>query len=953
MNTALASTPELASLSPSLFDDATRLYALRIAGMTDELMVVGFRAREALSDLYEYEVDLLCTDAHLELKRFIAAQAALSLTLADGMRAVRSGYIREAERLDSDGGLAAYRIRLVPWLWLATQQRHNRVFQDKTVLQIFEEVVGDYAPRAAWRAAPEVDAYLAQARARSYTVQYRESDYAFVSRLLAEEGMGFCFRDISGAEAQKPSGNIPSPQPSPPAPLPGGRGEHRAGQVPVHGTEPELGDAPLHELLIFADSTALPEDYSSVHQNGGRGIRFHRAASQEDQDGIQAFGAQRILQHATTTLASYDYKAKRVIGASILTDHAYGGPNAPALESYDWAGAYAFADSTEAERAARLLREAVEARNKIWIGQASVRTFRPGTCFDLTESPLDEGKAGQESDRRFLLTAVRSRGVNNLPRELSQRARALLGSEDDPALQAAALSHGYSAHIHAIRATVPWRPVLTDGNGARLNPRPTASGVHSAVVVGADGQSRAKGADEIHTDKLGRIKVRFAWQQGQDRSTCWLRVASRYAGAGHGAQFTPRIGQEVLVGFLEEDIDRPIVLGALYNGLGEGASPPTPGGQSGANTDPNVFALARDNAASAQGNLAAGNSPAWHGQGAGDAAHRHGGALTGFKTQEFGAQLANAGYNQLVFDDSANQLRVQLATTQAASQLNLGHLIHQADNYRGSFRGQGFELRTDAYGAIRAGRGLILSTYQGSTPDANPEPAGDFAAGQALLKQASQLAQSFSQAAATHQTVRLAAHEGSNQAGQSVIDDQGAPLKALHTAASGMVGGQALEAALQDTSAKNTATSASPLPAAGEGPGVRGDGTEQAPPFQRSDHRHRRQGGPGPDRRPEPATGQRRDADLGAAARTPIWRSAINCASTAARLSACSPGRWRQARRTPASRPSPPRGRSSCRRSPIRWRSRPAIRSMCARRTRMSILQRPSRSRSMWPAGRA
>lgn len=109
-----------------------------------------------------------------------------------------------------------------------------------------------------------------------------------------------------------------------------------------------------------------------------------------------------------------------------------------------------------------------------------------------------------------------------------------------------------------------------------------------------------------------------------------------------------------------------------------------------------------------------------------------------------------------------------------------------------------------------------------------PEPAGDFAAGQALLKQAGQLAERFSGAAATHQTVKLAAHEGASQAGQSAIDAQGAPLKALHTAASGMVSATALEAALQDATDKNTAPTVSPSPSTGEG---RGEGITKLPHF--------------------------------------------------------------------------------------------------------------------------
>src|SRR6185369_9279869 len=126
------------------------------------------------------------------------------------------------------------------------------------------------------------------------------------------------------------------------------------------------------------------------------------------------------------------------------------------------------------------------------------------------------------------------------------------------------------------------------------------------------------------------------------------------------------------------------------------------------------------------GSGSGGHAPAWHGGAAGLAsaganAQNNAAALSGIKSKEFGGE----GFNQLVFDDTPGQLRAQLASTQHASQLNLGYLIHQADNHRGSFRGKGFELRTDAYGAIRATRGLLITSYGAREGD----PAGDNAPG--------------------------------------------------------------------------------------------------------------------------------------------------------------------------------------------------------------------------------
>jgi uncharacterized protein (DUF2345 family) len=318
-----------------------------------------------------------------------------------------------------------------------------------------------------------------------------------------------------------------------------------------------------------------------------------------------------------------------------------------------------------------------------------------------------------------------------------------------------------------------------------------------------------------------------------------------------GMQFLPRVGQEVLVQFLGGDLDRPIIVGALYNGQGEGGVQPTPGGvakaSAGAPAAPttaassNPFEQAHDHRTSAQGNLMAGsasgasgvsgNSPAWFGSvhgrhGESEAVlsaggHANAAAQWGIRTQEWGGGggSGSAGYNQLVLDDSdtgGNQQRIQFKTSQYASELNLGHLIHSADNYRGSLRGQGFELRSDAYGAVRAGSGLMFTTYGISHSASGRDPAGDNSAALALLKQAKTLAQSFSQAAGTHLSVKLASHEGSLKPNASAIDEQAAPIAALLKASATQVSSQSLDSAYADAPAKQTAPNPAKLPHSGE-----------------------------------------------------------------------------------------------------------------------------------------
>ena len=761
---------------PTFLSD-TRLYELTWRDEAGpDLPVEAWWGREALSGGFEICIDLLATDTHLELKRFLGRSLTLNTRLSDGSQASRSGLVRAAQKLGADGGFARYRVTVVPWVWLLSRGRHNRVFQEKTVIDIVEAVFADYSDVAAWQWSDEVAGFLADARPRSYCVQYGESDYAFVSRLLAEEGLGWCVEEDKDA----PAG---------------------------------------HRLRLFADSQRFPEDILSQSANGGQGIRYHRADSQEDQDAILAFGERHRLASSVISAVTYDYKAKQNVTLNIPSAQPIGGKNAPVLESHDHPGLYAWANAAEAERYGRLAMEAREAGHRTWLGRGTVRSLRPGTAFDLIGLPIDPAKP--EAEHRYTATDITHLGINNLSGEaiaaIAQRlgqgsqkidASDALATGDTltpisapstlPAeLLKLAVERGYGNRFDAHAANVPWRPELEDRSGARINPRPTAPGPMSALVVGPEGQTSANGSDELWCDALGRVKIRFHWQQAEapdDRDSCWVRVLSRQAGPGMGWQWLPRIGQEVLVDFVGGDIDRPYLLGALYNGQGEGGITATPGGESSKTETDNLFDSASDHRPSGQGNTASGNSPAWHG--AAETSHRHSAALTGFKSKEFGSA---SGYNQLLLDDSDQQQRLQLKSTQHTSELNLGHLIHQADNYRGSFRGTGTELRTDAWGALRGGQGMVMTTWAAG----KDQPAGDMAPAMALLKQADTLARTLNQATATHQTVQLSGAIGTQGQDQSKIDPEAAPLKALHKVSSGMVDAKDQAAAKQDAQQKN------------------------------------------------------------------------------------------------------------------------------------------------------
>ena len=709
-----ASTAQLRA-ALAAFTGGSRLYTLFVGSATppDELLVEAFAADDTIQEVGIRDIIVLSTNAYLDLDALLGQPAALEVSLANRTRIRFAGEISEAAMLGSDGGFARYRLRISPWLWRLAHVRNSRVWQDKTVIDIVDTVFEAYLPHARWRWSEDVRSFMADVLPRSYCCQYRESDLDFVRRILAEEGLCWRFEDT--------------------------------------------GDDPC--MVLFADSSlpgALPDDVCSAADGG---IRFHGVSAVEREDTVQSLRVRRTLHASMTTLLSTDYKAKQIVAAEAPTRFAVAS-GLPGLEVFDTPGQYAYPTRALAEHHADILMQGMEARAQLWNGRSTVRSLRAGSRLTVTRTPLRALGNGAA----FTVLRVTSVGVNNLPPPAQQALAELFGpipellldsvraaGPDDVALAIAqATKSGYGNCFEAIPADLPWRPCLPGGDGRR-DAKPTAYGAQSAIVVGPDGSDEPNGADELYCDRLGRVRIRFHWQD-EANATCWVRVAQRAAGGGMGSQFLPRIGQEVLVQFLENDIDRPVIVGALYNGQSEGGIAPTPGGRAGADNGSDCFTLAHDHMPSGQGNIAGGNSPVWHGASGNIAGHRNVAAQWGLRSKEFGGR----GYNQLLFDDTDAQGRVQLRCTHAATELNLGHLIHSADNYRGSFRGLGAELRTDAHGAVRAGAGVLITSYGINHTAEVREPAGDNAAGIALLRQAAALADSFHTAATTHQTAGLA-----------------------------------------------------------------------------------------------------------------------------------------------------------------------------------------------------
>jgi len=653
---------------------------------------------------------------------------------------------------------------------LATQQQRSQIFQERSVEEIIAAVLAPYGEHGSWRFSDETGAFLAEAPVRGTCTQYRETDYAFLCRLLAEEGLGFRFEEA----------------------------------------EDDIG---RHCLVIFAASAMQAESAASP-------ARYHRSSAQEPQDTVQALVRHTRQAVAQIGLSLWHVDAKRLLTASAPNRHAAHTPSVLPIEYDDVLGLEDHSRNITSvallERYAGLVMESVEAHADTLVGRSVLRALRAGERLQIAGAPA----LGLTDAPDGFITAVEHVGFNDFasggvasaslgevaryldfdtppaspvqPPDVLGLAASLQTSTDirqpDAAVMQRARETGYANLFAASHTDRPWHPPLASARGARLHHNPLVQGAHSALVVGPDGSDRADGANELYCNAHGDIRIRFHWQDaasasGEHRSdnrlTRWVRVAQPQTGPGMGWQWLPRIGQEVLVRFVQGDPDQPIVVGALYNGQGEAGIAPSPGGHTAESEDQTAsYAEASDAAPSAQDNRiasgAGGHAPAWHGMSSDDAGHRNAAALSGFKSHEFGGE----GFNQLVFDDSDGQLRIQVHSATAHSQLNLGHIIHQQDNYRGSFRGEGFELRSDAHTALRGGQGVLISTYHG--PQGMPlEPVGDAAGLLALVAHLDSLGAALHQSATGHQAAGLVSHAGAGRANTSAIDPSRAPIPAL------------------------------------------------------------------------------------------------------------------------------------------------------------------------------
>ncbi len=433
----------------------------------DQLFVTSVDGMEALSTPFEVGVDFFPRDNEpLDLAGLLDADGLLTIASPTGEPRHFHGTLLGVQALGEQGGRLRYRIQLGPTLARLARVERCRIFQEKTTEEIVHAVLaeGGVTHRFALQGAYGK---------REMCVQYRETDLAFVSRLLEHEGIFYFFEHTDSA----------------------------------------------HELVFSDDRTAhaaLP---------GGEQVpfRYHDGRIPDEE---HLFSLEEIhrLRSDATAVRDYDFKKPELE----LSGEASGDGGTP--EVYEYPGEVADLSGAKAAAKARLQERRMGARTLD--GQSHCPRLCPGYLLEVVEHPQGAWNG------KYVLVAVRHRA----------RAREVLGEPE-------AFHSLYRNAARLLPEDVPYRPPLRAQ-------RPVIPGIQTAVVVGASGE-------EIHTDAHARVKVKFHWDRASardDTASCWVRVSQAWGGAAYGAVFLPRMGQEVVVRFLEGNPDRPLVCGAVYNG---------------------------------------------------------------------------------------------------------------------------------------------------------------------------------------------------------------------------------------------------------------------------------------------------------------------------------------------------------------------------------------------------
>ncbi len=452
----------------------------------DKLLLNDMFAREQVSGLFEYQLVLSSDDENIDLDELIGETAWVELQLP-GQSTPRHfcGVVADFTFASFRDNLAEYRITLRPWLWLLTQASNNRIFEKQSVPEIIKAVCKAHGFDDI------LDGLNGTYEDRVYCVQYRESDFSFISRLMEDEGIYYYF-------------------------------EH---------SENENKD-----YLVLVDDRTDHGAFRGYNQVPYYPPDEHNHREEEHLDD---WTVSRAVRSGSFQLRDYDFK-KPGADLKVLSDMKKSHAANNAFARYEYPGRYGeYAAQVADTRGNRLvtarLQEA-QSDHELLCGRGNVRGLVPGYIFELQQFPRTD------QNREYLVLDV------------THRLR--LGGFDSGGVDAGD-DFEYDCSLTAMPASEQYRP-------PRTTEKPRVYGPQTAIVVG-----RGQAGDEIVFEDYLQIRVKFHWYcndlNSAQNSSCWVRVSQAWAGSGWGAQFVPRVGQEVIVEFLEGDPDRPIVTGSVYN----------------------------------------------------------------------------------------------------------------------------------------------------------------------------------------------------------------------------------------------------------------------------------------------------------------------------------------------------------------------------------------------------
>ena len=438
---------------------------------TDILLLRNMTVTEELGRMFTMELELVSTSENLVFEDLLAQNITIRLDLPKDEKRYFNGHISRLSQSGNQGSFAVYQATVRPWLWFLTRTADCRVFQNKTVPDIVKEVFRD-------NGYTDFEEKLGSSyRTWEYCVQYRETDFNFISRLLEQEGIYYYFKHKESKHTLILSDNYSA-----------------------------------HEKITGYESIPYyPPDDTTVR----------------DEEFISSWFISKQIQPGFYALNEYDFERPKTdlkVSSVIAREHS-----ASEFEVYDYPGEYIETD--DGDDYARTRIEELHVLYEQAQGKSDARGIVVGGLFELSEYPRED------QNREYLVVSA--------THEIQS---------DDFESSGGGTGSVYSNSFSVIDAKTPFR-------ASRTTPKPIVQGPQTAVVVGPSGE-------EIYTDEYSRVKLQFHWDRygkSDENSSCWVRVSQLWAGKTWGGIHIPRIGQEVIVEFLEGDPDQPIITGRVYN----------------------------------------------------------------------------------------------------------------------------------------------------------------------------------------------------------------------------------------------------------------------------------------------------------------------------------------------------------------------------------------------------